>query len=466
MIRPRHAVLLLCLTLAGCTVGPNYHRPSVNLPPAYRGLAPTLSAQPSPASLGNEEWWKVFQDPVLQQLIHTALQQNFDTRIAATRVLQAQADLGITRSNEFPFVSAGGDIFDSHTPKITKALPAYSQHAGELSLSVIWNLDFWGKYRRETEAARANLLATEWGRRAVINSVVSNVATAYFQLRELDLELEISEDTLASRKYSLRLTQVLANNGSVSLLDLRQAQELVYTAAETIPSLQKQIQQQEDLISVLLGENPGPVARGFKLASHPLPVFLPAGLPSELLERRPDIREAEANLMAANAEIGVAKADFFPAISLTGTGGSESNALNQFLTGPSGLWNVAGSATQTIFQAGALRAGLRLTRAQQQQMLLTYEQSIQEALREVSDSLVAYQKNREFLKQQQLLTSAAKDANRLSNILYQHGGASYLQVLTSETNYFAAELNLAQAQLAQQLALVQLYNALGGGWQS
>ncbi|MEO6982903.1 MAG: efflux transporter outer membrane subunit, partial [Edaphobacter sp.] len=301
MIQLRHAALLICVSLVGCTVGPNYQRPKVNLPPAYRGEAPTLSAKASPQSLGNEEWWEVFHDPVLQQLIHTALKQNYDVRIAATRVLQAQAQVGITRSNEFPFLSAGADIFGSRNPKINSAFPAYSSHAGELNLSVIWNLDFWGKFRRETEAARANLLSTEWGRRAVIDSVVSSVATAYFQLRELDLELEISQSTLASRQYSLRLTQVLANNGSVSMLDLRQAQELVYTAAEAIPDLQKQIQQQEDLISTLLGENPGPVVRGLKLTEQLLPDSLPAGLPSELLERRPDIREADGNLMAANA---------------------------------------------------------------------------------------------------------------------------------------------------------------------
>ena len=471
MIRLRHAALLLCVSLAGCTVGPNYRRPKVNLPPTYHGEAPTLPANASPSgkaslqSLGNEEWWKVFHDPILQQLIHTALKQNYDVRIAATRVLQAQAQVGITRSDQFPFVNAGADIFGSRNPKINSAFPAYSSHAGELDLSVIWNLDFWGKYRRETDAARANLLSTEWGRRAVIDSVVASVATAYFQLRELDLELEISQSTLASRQHSLRLTQVLADNGSASMLDLRQAQELVYTAAEAIPNLQKQIQQQEDLISILLGKNPGPVARGLKLTEQPLPSSLPAGLPSELLERRPDIREAEGNLMAANAEIGVAKADFFPNISLTGVGGLESNALNRFFDTSATAWNATGSATQVIFRAGALRAGLQLTRAQKEQMLLTYEQTVQESLREVSDSLVAYQKNLEFTKQQQLLTAAAKDAERLSNILYQHGGASFLQVLTSETNYFGAELNLAKAQLNQQLALVQVYNALGGGWQ-
>jgi multidrug efflux system outer membrane protein len=401
----------------------------------------------------------------LQQLIRTALQQNYDVQIAATRVLQAQALLRITRANQFPTLTAGASIFNTYTPKISSVFPAYKEDYGQLDLSLIWNLDFWGKYRRETEAARANLLGSEWGRRAVITSVVSSVATAYFQLRELDLALEISQRTLASRRDSLRLTQVLADNGSASQLDLRQAQELVDTAAESIPDLERQIHQQEDLISDLLGENPGPVARGLTLTQEPTPLVIPAGLPSELLERRPDIREAEANLIAANADIGIAKADFFPNFSLTATGGFESYALNRFFSGPAALWNTAASASQTIFQAGALHAGLTLATAQQQQMLLTYQQTIKEAFREVSDSLIAYQKYREYLERQASLTVEARDAVRLSNVLYRHGGASYLQVLTSETNAFAAELNLAQAQLNQRLALVQLYNSLGGGWE-
>lgn len=459
------ALAWVCLSVAGCTLGPNYQRPKVNVPSIYRGQVASPAGAASVASLGNEKWWMVFNDPVLQQLIRTALQQNYDVRIAATRVLQAQAQLGITRSNQFPTLSAGASIFDTYTPKISSVFPAYKEDYGQLDLSLIWNLDFWGKYRRETEAARANLLGSEWGRRAVITSVVSSVATAYFQLRELDLALEISRRTLASRQDSLRLTQVLADNGSASLLDLREAQELVATAAETIPDLERQIKVQEDLISDLLGENPAPVVRGLTLTEEPAPLAVPAGLPSELLERRPDIREAEANLIAANADIGVAKAAFFPNISLTGTGGFESYALNKFFTGPGALWNTAASASQTIFQAGALHAGLTLATAQRQQMLLTYQQTINEALREVSDSLIAYQKYREYLAQQESLTTAAQDAVRLSNVLYQHGGASYLQVLTSETNSFAAELNLAQAQLNQRLALVQLYNSLGGGWE-
>ena len=456
---------LVCLSLAGCAMGPNYHRPAVGLPPAYRSLPPGSSAQSSTPSLGNEKWWQVFQDPILQQLIRTALQQNYDVRLAAARVLQAQAELGITRANQFPTAAAGVQANSQNNPKITSAFPAYEENSGEVNLAVIWNLDFWGKYRRETEAARDQLLASEWGRQAVITSIVSSVAADYFQLRELDLALEISQRTLASRQDSLRLTRVLEVNGSASMLDLRQAEELVDTAAEQIPDLERQIQHEENAISVLLGENPGPIARGFKLTEEPLPATVPAGLPSELLDRRPDIREAEANLMVANADIGVAKAAYFPNISLTGAAGFESYALHSLFTTSAGLWNNAASLTQPVFEAGALRSGMRLAWAQEDQMLLTYKQTIIGAFQQASDALIAYQKDREFREQQEQLTSAAEDANRLSKVLYQHGGASYLQVLTSETNYFAAELNLAQARLNERLALVQLYNALGGGWQ-
>jgi outer membrane protein, multidrug efflux system len=461
----KFALLALALSVAGCTVGPKYQRPTVDTPSAYRGGSVVQASVASAESLGNEKWWDVFQDPVLQQLIRKALQQNYDVRIAAARVLQAQAELGITRANQFPMVGAGAQAFSERQPKISSAFPAYQANVGEVDLSVIWNLDFWGKYRRQTEAARAEVLASEWGQRAVLTSVVSSVATAYFQLRELDLALQISQSTLASRQDSLRLTNVLAKNGSASMLDVQQSEELVYTAAETIPDLERQIAQQEDALSVLLGENPMDIARGETLTARPNPATVPAGLPSQLLERRPDIREAEENMIAANAEIGVAKAAYFPSISLTGTGGFESYALTKLFNASSGLWDTAGSLTQPVFEAGGLHAGVRLAEAQEQQMLLIYKQTIIGAFQQVSDSLVAYQKDREFREQQELLTSSAQEADRLSNTLYQHGGASYLQVLTSETNYFAAELNLAQAQLDERLSLVQLYNALGGGWQ-
>jgi multidrug efflux system outer membrane protein len=451
------------MMMTGCLMGPKYQRPAVDIPHEYRAPAPQQAAQAS--SLGNEQWWQVYQDPVLTQLIHTAIAQNYDVRIAAARVLEAQAQVGITRANQLPSANVGADVFSQQNAKVTSLFPAYQVDAGELNLSVIWNLDFWGKYRRQTEAARAQLLATEWGQRAVISSLVANVATAYFQLRALDSQLEISKSTLASRQQSLQLTRTLESHGGASGLDVSQADQLVYTASETIPDLERQIQQQENVLSVLLGENPQAIPRGRTLTDQPAPRDVPVGLPSELLERRPDIRQVEENMVAANAQIGVAKAAFFPSLSLTGLGGLESNALHSFITQPSETWYGAFNVSQPVFEGGALRSQLRLARANWQEATLTYKQTVQNALEQVSNSLVASQKNREFREQQALLTQAAQQTDQLSEVLYKNGGASYLQVLTSETNYFSAELNLVQAQLNERLALVQLYQALGGGWQ-
>jgi multidrug efflux system outer membrane protein len=456
------AFLSVAVLLAGCTVGPNYKRPAVTVPTDYRDAmaGPNLPV----SSLGNEKWWLVYQDPVLVQLIHTALQQNYDVRIAATRVLEAQAELGIVRANQLPSAIVGSSVYSQQNAKVSNLFPAYDVNAGQLNLSVLWNLDFWGKYRRQTEAARAQLLATEWGQRAAISSLVANVATAYFQLRALDSELDIAERTLASRRQSLELTHVLASHGSASDLDVSQSEQLVYTASETIPDVERQIQQQENVLSILLGENPQSIPRGRSITEQPAPETVPAGLPSELLERRPDIRQAEENVVAANAQIGVAKAAFFPSFSLTGTGGLESNALNRFLSQPSQTWFAALNVSQPLFEGGRLRSGLKLARAQWQESVLSYQQTVQDALEQVSNALVAYQKDRDFRGQQELLTQATQRSDQLSVVLYKQGGASYLQVLTSETNYYSAELNLVQAQLNERLALVQVYQALGGGW--
>jgi multidrug efflux system outer membrane protein len=380
-------------------------------------------------------------------------------------VLEAQDQFGIVRANQLPSASLGAGVFSEQNAKVSNLFPAYEVNAGQLNLSVIWNLDFWGKYRRQTEAARAQVLSSKWGQRAVISSLVANVATAYFELRALDSELEIASGTLGSRQQSLQLTRVLESHGGASDLDVSQSEQLVYTASETIPDLERQIEQQENLLSILLGQNPGAIPRGRPLTEQPAPQNVPAGLPSELLERRPDVREAEANIIAANAQIGVAKAAFFPSIALTGTGGLESNALNRFISAPSETWMGALSVTQPLFEGGALRSQLKLSRAQYQEAALAYEQTMQNALEQVSNALIAEQKNREFREQQELLTQAAQRTDRLSEVLYKNGGASYLQVLTSETNYFSTELNLVQAQLNERLALVQLYQALGGGWQ-
>src|ERR1700755_252224 len=262
-------ILAMLVLEAGCMMGPKYKRPAVNVPQEYRAPEPQLATQAS--SLGNEQWWQLYQDPVLTHLIHPAIAQNYDVRIAAARVLEAQAQVGITRSNQFPSASVGADVFSQQNAKVTKLFPAYQVNGGELNLSVIWNLDFWGKYRRQTEAARAQLLATEWGQRAVLSSLVANVATAYFQLRALDSQLEISQRTLASRQHSLKLTQVLETHGSGSGLDVSQAEQLVYTASETIPDLERQVQQQENLLSILLGENPQSIPRGRSITEQPAP---------------------------------------------------------------------------------------------------------------------------------------------------------------------------------------------------
>ncbi|HEY4877545.1 MAG TPA: efflux transporter outer membrane subunit, partial [Candidatus Acidoferrales bacterium] len=460
MLRRRPSIaIVLAFCLSGCTVGPNYKRPDVDVPTTYRDAPANDPAASNAPGLGEAKWFAVFQDEQLQNLIRVALQQNFDLRIAATRVLQAQAQLGITRADQFPTLSAGAGI-GTQRQAATVLFHGFEETTGQVSLSASWELDFWGKYRRATEAARANLLASEWGRRAVVNTVISNVATAYFELRALDLELEISKQTLASRQDSLKLEQALEQNGSTSLVDVRQSEQLVYTASETIPNVERQITQDENLINILLGRNPGPVERGRKLTDQPHPPTIPPGLPSALLERRPDIQQAEAQLIAANAQIGVAKAAYYPDIALTGNAGYQTLALSKLFEGPSSFWNVGPTLTVPIFTAGKIRSNVHLTEAQQQQALLTYQQTIQQAFRDVSDSLIAYQKNREFREQQELLTASAEDSAKLAQIRYEAGVASYLEVLTNDTNFFAAQLNLAQARQDELTALVQVYNAL------
>ena len=458
------APLFVALLLSGCTMGPNYKRPTVAVPPAYRGIAPDAPAQTESASLGDQKWWDVFQDEQLRSLVRTALQQNYDLRIAASRILEARAQLGITRADQFPTVSGGAGITDVRTAQ-SKFLPAFETSSAQVNVSAAWELDFWGKYRRSTEAARANLLATEWARQEVASTLVANVAAAYFQLRALDLQLEISKRTLDSRQESLRLTRLLANGGSTSLLDVRQAEQLVFTASAEIPALEQQIEQQENFLSILLGRNPGNIARGQTLIEQHHPPEVPAGLPSSLLERRPDIRQAEQQLVAANAEIGVARAAYFPQISLNGNGGLQSSALTNLFTGPAGAWSFGASLTQPIFTAGKISSGVRLAKARQQTATLFYQQSIQGAFRSVSDALIGYRKTREFSSHQQELFESAQDAARLSHLRYNGGVTGYLEVLTNETNSFSAELGLVQARLNELLAVVQLYEALGGGWQ-
>jgi multidrug efflux system outer membrane protein len=451
--------------LAGCTVGPNYKRPNTDTPAAFRVLTPEEAANTSAQSLGEQKWWEVFQDQQLQKLIRTALQQNYDARIAATRVLEAQEQVVLARANQLPTLNVTGTGTGQRNPAIGP-IPSYSFNFGRITANAAWDADFWGKYRRGTEAARANLLATDWARQEVNATLVANVAAAYFQLRELDLELDISQKALASRKESLDLTKTLEEHGINSILDVRQAEQLVYTAAADIADLQRRIGQQEDYLSILLGNNPGPITpRGNELIDQPHAPTVPAGLPSALLERRPDIRQAEELLVASNARIGVARAAYFPDISLTAQPGFLSSSLTSLFSGSAGLWTFAGTITQPIFEGGAIRSGVRLAEAQRQEAVLTYQQTIQGAFRDVSDALIAYQQNQEFRVQQELLANAAEDAAQLSGKRYQAGTTNYLEVLTNDTNYLTAELGLAQARLNELLALVQIYKALGGGWQ-
>jgi multidrug efflux system outer membrane protein len=464
MWRKWGVTVLVLAMVAGCKLGPNYSRPPISTPDSYRELAPDQQAQ-SAGSIGDERWWEVFKDEELQGLVREALKQNYDIRIAAERILQAQAIVGITRADQYPTIAAGASALNQRFPQ-TKINGPFQTGPMQVNLSLAWQLDFWGQYRRATESARAQLLSTEWAKKAVISSVVSNVASAYFQLLELDLEMEISTRTLQSRKESLRLVQIRQTGGTGTLLDVRQSEELMYTAAAAIPDLERRIGQQENVLSVLMGRNPGAIPRSKRLVDTTIAPSVPAGLPSSLLERRPDIQSSEQQLVAANARIGIAKAAFFPQISLTGVAGYQSTALTSLFSGPAGLWSFGASLAQPIFTGGKLRSNLHLTESQEQESVLTYQQTIQQAFRDVSDSLIAYKKNQEFKEQQALLTAAAVDATRLANARYTGGVASYLEVLDTDTLAYEAELSLAQAQLEERLALVQLYNALGGGWQT
>ncbi len=455
-------MLASALVLLGCLKGPNYRRPQLDIPPVYHAPDRTAGANTS-ESLGEAAWWTVFQDPQLHKLIRTAIEQNFDLRIAATRVVQTRQVVTIVRSNQFPAISGGVQVSGTRVPGTGGDYTSYN--IPEIGFAGAWELDFWGKYRRLTEAARAELMATEWGRRAVVNGLVSGVAAAYFDLRTLDLELDVSRRTLASRQDSLRLIRTLVEGGAAPLSDQRQAEQLVETAASAIPNYERRVQQQENAINLLLGRNPGAaIERGMGVADQPLPATPPVGIPSALLERRPDIAEAEQSLIAANARIGVARAAFFPEIALTGSGGVASTALTTLFRGASRVWSYTGSATEPLFTKGRLGANLRLAEAQRDQAMLAYQQTIQQAFRDVSDALIGYEKFRDYRTHQERLLAASKEAADLSRIRYQGGATSYLEVLTNETNAYSAEIGLSTAILSERLALVQLYNALGGGW--
>ena len=460
---------IVAALLTGCTLGPNYKRPQAAVPANFR--APEPLPEPQAASFADLKWFEVFQDEQLQELIRTALVQNFDLRDAVTRVEQARANLGITRSNQIPQVNASGDLNVTRTSldgafALPPGIPfQQNRNFGQAGLNLLsFELDIWGRLRRATEAARADLLNAEETRKAVVSTLVSQLAADYLQLRELDYELEISETTLRNRQDFLQLTQQRQVGGVATLLDLRQAEQLVETAAASIPATRQQIEQTENQIELLLGQNPGPVNRGRSLIDQHIP-DVPAGLPSALLERRPDIRAAEQALIAANANIGVAKAAYFPQITLTGSIGGQSSKLSNLFSGPNGTWSFVPQLTQPIFTVGRLRSNVRLAEAQRDQALVAYERSIQTAFSDVSNALIAHQRTRETRLEQERLVATLEDRKRLAYVRYQGGVDTQLNALDADRDLFATELTLAQVRYSELVSVVQLYKALGGGWQ-
>ncbi|MEO8657636.1 MAG: efflux transporter outer membrane subunit [Bryobacteraceae bacterium] len=456
----------LALTLAGCTLGPNYKRPTVAAPPTFRGQQ-TPETEPS---LADSKWFDLFQDEQLKSLVKTALEHNFDVAIAAERVEQARQQYGIARANEFPFLSAQAGLTTQRQSSVGSF--RFIQKGTDLSATytqagaaVTWDVDLFGRLRRLRESARARYLATEETKHGVTVALIGDVMTSYFLLRERDLELQIARQTRDVANDSVRLVNLRHDRGVATGLDVHQAEQLLYTATSQIASTDKDIRQTEDALNLLLGQAPGDIARGNKLEEFKMPPQLAAGLPSSLLERRPDIRAAEQNLISANAQIGAAKAMYFPDISLTGFLGGQSRQLTNLFTGPARFWTITPSGTLPIFNAGQVRANVRLTEAQQRELLVTYQKTIYGAFRDVSDALAAYQYSGEQLTEQQKLVTALSESTRLSELRYKGGLDSYLQVLDSQRNLFRGQLTLAQLRLQVMTSYVQLYRSLGGGWQ-
>jgi multidrug efflux system outer membrane protein len=407
------------------------------------------------------DWPAVYQDPALQALLKEALTNNYDIRIAATRILQAEASLGVTRANQFPTVSGTASIQNEQAPPLFIGSPWIDT----LGLQMNYIVDFWGQYRRATEAARANLLASKYARNVVQITLISEIASAYFQLRQFDTQLEFSKETVIADNEILRLNTINFKGGEYAITDVYQAQLLVQQSEAEVITLKQSIEQTENQISILVGRNPGPIARGISLTDQPHLPDVPPGLPSALLERRPDVRQAEEALVAANANVGVAKANFFPQISLTGTFGASSTALTSFLQGPATFWAVGGQLAQPIFEGGRIRSGYRLAWAQRDQADLQYKQTVQQAFGDVSNGLVGYHQSREFRKKIEEQTATYRETARLANVRFTGGYASFLEVLVTQQQYFTSELQLAQAWSAELQNYVQLYQALGGGWQ-
>jgi multidrug efflux system outer membrane protein len=449
------------IALAGCMMGPNYKRPTIDTPAAYRVEGK------SAADLINSAWWEQFQDPVLNELIKTALAENKDVRIAASRVEEFLGRYGITRSQLFPQVGAQ---FGAGSQRISNATqPALGPGQSNtfdtysLDLGVSWEIDLWGKLRRATEAARADLLATEQARQTVILSLTSGVATSYVTLIDLDRQLVIAKSTADSRGEYFRIFKLRFEGGVVSEVELNQARSDYEFALSTVPVIEKQIAQQENALSVLLGRNPGPILRDRTLDKLVLPL-VPADLPSSLLERRPDLRASEQQLIAANARIGVAKAQFFPTISLTAALGTASSALGNLFKGAAQTWSYGGTVSQPIFTGGSLISQLRVAEAQQKTALLQYQKSIQTAFQEVNDSLIDQNKTREQLAAQARQVTSLRDYARLARLRYDNGFTSYLEVTDAETKLFNADLSYTQSQGQLFFALINVYKSMGGGW--
>jgi multidrug efflux system outer membrane protein len=449
------------LALGGCLLGPDYARPKVDVPATYR------FTQGEAADIANIVWWEQFQDPVLDQLIATALLENRDVKIAAARVDEFRGQFVTTRSGLFPQIGAGADASRQRTsqsagiPIPNGISPIYNQF--DATVSVAWEIDLFGKVRRQTEAARANLLASEEGRRATILTLVSSVASAYINLRNLDRQLEIAKETVESRDESVRVFTLRFKGGEVSQMELAQSQSEYEAAKATIPQIELQIGQQENALSVLIGKNPGAILRGRELSTMGTPP-IPNGLPSELLERRPDLLQAEQALVAENALIGAAKALYFPSISLTGLFGTVSSQFSNLFTGPARVWSFAGSVTQPIFTAGNIAGQVKQAEARQQEALFSYEKSIQVAFQEVEDALISVQKTHEQLAVVANQVEALHTYARLARLRYEGGYTSYIEVLDAERSLFNAQLSYTQTQGAELTSFVSLYKAMGGGW--
>jgi len=443
--------------------------PQVPPPPVYRGLE-NPNAPPDPQTLADTRWFEVFRDPQLQPLVREALVYNYDLRESIARVDLARANLGLTRSEQYPQLYAGAEFTTVGRSRDGEtALPepiSKGRSWGSVFLNLLsFELDIWGRLRKQTQAARADLLASEETRKAVLTTIVADVATSYFVLRELDFELAIAQRTLASRRESLRIIDLRQQRGVSNLLELRQAEELVYNATEVIPALERAIEQQENFLSVLLGRNPGPIIRGLALTEQEMPPTVPAGLPSDLIVRRPDIRAAENSLIAAGARIEVARKLYLPRISLTGFLGFESTSLTSLFKGSSGVWGLVPQLAQPIFTGGRLKSNVRFSEAQRDLLLVDYDRTIHTAFREVSDSLIAYRKTREVRAQRELLVATLTDRSRLAYMRYTGGVSNLLEALDADRELFDAELSLAQVRRDELLTVVQLYKALGGGWQ-